>query len=266
LFGAVAYLLAIAVDSGAFRAVLQGIGSFFVGTVVVAYAYQYFLHEEIEDRTVAKLDEVLERRIDRVVLDASRYGFAGFVNAAPRRAFEGLGPDDELLWLDTYSPDLMLFGPQLREAIKSGARVRMLVIDPDSDTARMRAEEIVEPGYEPSQFCSSTRAFLEYLGEAARELGAEPGRLEVRCYRDLPGIPMYLHVQGGKPVAGITGFLLSDPSFDMAHITWHDAKKGMLDSFCRYFEYKWERSPRSIDSKERTDGAGVAPVEPATNG
>lgn len=221
---------------------LQGIGSFFVGTVVVGYAYQYFLSDEIEDRTVAKLDEVLERRIDRVLPDAARYGFAGVARGAPRNVFDGLRDDDELLWLDTYSPDLMLFGPKIREAVKAGASLRMLVIDPTADTARLRAAEIVEPGYDANAFLKATNDFLDYLASAASDLAAVPGTLTVRRYDDLPGIPMYLRLRDGVLVKGITGFFLSDPSFDAAHLCWTNVHGGLLASFHSYFENKWEQA------------------------
>lgn len=239
LLGTVAYLLAATVGSDVLRSILQAVGTFLIGTVVIGYAYQYFLSEEIEDRMVAKLDEVLEHRIDRLIPEASRYGFAGFVQAAPRRAFEALGPGSELLWLDTYSPDLPLFGAQLRQAVERGARVRMLVIDPEAGTTRMRAEEIVEPGYDPSKFCGEARAFLAYLADAAEDLADAPGSLEIRCYDDLPCVPMYLHLRDGKPASGITGFFLTDPSFDQAHLSWTAATGGTLTSFVAYFEHKW---------------------------
>jgi len=249
LLGVVAYLLSALVDSDAFRAVLQGIGSFLIAAVAIGYAYQYFLSDEIETRTVSKLDEVLEHRIDKIILGASRHGFGGFVNAAPRQAFEHLSVGDELLWLDTYSPDLPLFGSKLRQAVRAGASLRMLVIDPQADTARMRADEIVEPGYERSKFCADAQAFLDYLGAAAKELAGEPGRLEVRCYEDLPCIPMHLHLRQGEPVTGTTGFFLSAPSFDEACISWSNVRGGMLGSFCQYFEHKWAQQPSHVDSK-----------------
>lgn len=248
LLGAVAYLLSALVDSEAFRVVLQGIGSFLIAAVAIGYAYQYFLSDEIETRTVGKLDEVLEHRIDRVILGASRYGFAGFVKGAPRQTFDDLGVGDELLWLDTYSPDLPLFGSKLRQAVKAGASLRMLVIDPQASTARMRASEIVEPGYHSSKFCADTQGFLNYLAEAAEELAGEPGRIEVRCYGDLPCLPMYLHLRHGEPVTGTTGFFLSAPSFDEACIRWHNVRDGMLGGFCQYFEHKWAQQPTYTDS------------------
>ena len=252
LLGTVAYLLAAAVDSDVLSSVLQALGTFLIGTVVIGYAYQYFLSEEIEDRTVAKLDEVLEHRIDKILPDASHHGFAGFVQAAPRKAFESLGSNSELLWLDTYSPDLPLFGGRLRKAVEAGARVRMLVIDPEATTTRMRAEEIVEPGYDPSKFCGEARAFLAYLEDAAEDLAGASGSLEIRCYDNLPCMPMYLHLKDGKPVSGTTGFFLADPSFDQAHLSWTPATAGMLTGFVSYFEHKWSELPDHVRKSSAT--------------
>ena len=240
LLGVGAYLVAAGIGSGSAQVILQSVGGFLLGTVVVGYAYQYFLGEETENRTVAKLDEVLERRVDDIFPGAARYGFCGFAREVPRTAFSELGAGDELLWLDTYSPDLRLFLPQLREAIARGASLRMLVIDPSAETARLRAEEIVEAGYETDGFREDTRDFLAILEKAAAELDGEGGELEVRCYADLPCIPMYLRLCRGELSSGVTGYFLSEPSFDTVHIAWSDVRGGMLAGFRSYFERKWE--------------------------
>jgi hypothetical protein len=257
LVGLLAYAFAVG-KSSEVRAILQSIGSFLIGTVVVGYAYQYFLTEEVESRTVAKLDEVLRRRVDAVFVDAARHGFSGFVRDAPRRVFDGLGRGDELLWLDTYSPDLMVFLPDLRDAVRNGAHLRMLVIDPTAETAQMRAHEIVEPGYGPHEFCEGVQAFLDQLIGTVRHLTDGIGQLEVRTYRDLPGVPMYLRRVDGRLMSGVTGFFLTEPSFNSTHLRWESVSGGLLDGFLRYFEHKWELSdpiPDPLDSYA-ADGRG----------
>ncbi len=239
LLGLGAYLLAAAVSGGTARVVLQSVGGFLLGTVVVGYAYQYFLGEETENRTVAKLDEVLGRRVDEIYPGAQRYGFSGFAKEIPRSVFDRLGAGEELLWLDTYSPDLRLFVRPMREALGRGARLRMLVIDPEAATTALRAEEITEAGYEVESFREDTRDFLAVLAKEAAELAEAPGSLQLRRYADLPCIPMYLRLRDGQLVSGITGYFLSEPSFDTVHIRWSNTPTGMLAGFQRYFERKW---------------------------
>ena len=144
LLGVGSYLAAAAVGAGTARTILQSVGSFLIGTVVVGYAYQYFLGEETENRTVAKLDAVLGQKVDDIFPGAARYGFTGFATEVPRTLFNALHNGDELLWLDTYSPDLRLFVRPLCEAVHRGAEIRMLVIDPEAETAGLRAREIIE--------------------------------------------------------------------------------------------------------------------------
>jgi hypothetical protein len=247
LLGAGAFLLAWAVGPGVPRSLLQSFGGFLIGTVVVGYAYAYFFHEETENRTVAKLDDVLAQRLDAIFPAANEYGFKGFVMEAPRNCFDALGPGDELLWLDTYSPDLRLFAPKLRAAVERGAFVRMLVIAATSETAKMRADEIAETGYDPAKFEDGARDFLEMLVTIAEELEAARGGISVRCYEDLPCMPMYIRVRGGRPVTGVTGFYLTEASFNAVHVAWGEAPSGMLDGFHRYFQNKWQRVPDHLD-------------------
>lgn len=248
LLGIGAFLLAWMVGAGIPRSILQSLGGFLIGTVVVSYAYEYFLREETENRTIAKLDDVLARRVDAIFPAANEYGFKGFATEAPRSCFDALEAGDELLWLDTYSPDLRLFAPKLRAAVERGASVRMLIITPDSETARMRAAEIAEAGYDPNRFAQGVRDFLELLSSTARELETARGRVEIRCYEDLPCVPMYIRVRDGRPIAGITGFFLSEASFNAVHISWVEAPSGMLAGFHHYFERKWEPLPSHLDS------------------
>jgi hypothetical protein len=197
--------------------------------------------------------------VDAIFPAAARYGFTGFASeGVARHVFDDLGEGDELLWLDTYSPDIALFSGQLRRAVKSGAHVRMLVLDPTADTARMRAEEITEPGFRRERFPAETQAFIDDLDGAITELRDAPGKLEVRRYRSLPCVPMYLVLHDGKLTKGTTGFFLTRQSFNAVHICWTAVTDGMLDTFREYFEHKWSR--KEVPGTERaSDSATVSP-------
>jgi hypothetical protein len=257
LFGALAYIAALAAGPGVPRVVLQSVGGFLLGTVLVSYVYQYFIAKEAEDRFIAKLDDVLAHRVDAIFPAAARHGFTGFASeGVARHIFDDLGVGDELLWLDTYSPDIALFSGQLRTAVRSGAHVRMLVLDPTADTARMRAEEITEPGYSPERFSTETQAFIDDLEDAMADLRDTPGKLEVRSYRSLPCVPMYLVLQDGQITTGTTGFFLTSPSFNAVHICWTAVAAGMLGGFHAYFEHKWDEA-RVADTESAAASASV---------
>ena len=261
LIGLGAYLFAVVVGPGAPEVVLQSIGGFLIGSVVVSYAYEYFLHEETENRTIAKLDDLLGRRVDGIFPGAAQYGFDGFATEAPRNSFDALEAGDELLWLDTYSPDLMLFVPKLQSALERGAIVRMLMIDPRADTTRMRAEEIAEAGYNPSHFAEGATNFFDIVVNAAKEISSLKGKLEIRRFSDLPCVPMYLRLRDGHPISGVTGYFLSEASFNAVHIRWSAASGGMLAGFHRYFERKWTCYPAAFDSSgaDRADDRTARP-------
>src|SRR5215213_3632799 len=90
LIGLGAYLFAVVVGPGAPEVVLQSIGGFLIGSVVVSYAYEYFLHEETENRTIAKLDDLLGRRVDGIFPGAAQYVFFLIVTQPPRNSFDAL--------------------------------------------------------------------------------------------------------------------------------------------------------------------------------
>lgn len=244
LLGVSAYLLAEVVGPGTPQIILQSVGGFLIGTVVVSYAYEFFLGEESENRTVAKLDEVLERRIDEIFPAAAKHGFSGFSVGAPKAQFDDLGAGDELLWLDTYSPDFLVFAEATRAAISRGARIRMLAVDPKSEAAEIRAEEIKRAGFGTKEFRAGAQAFLECFAEIQQQTVEEPGGLELRTYIRLPSLPMYLRARDGQTVTGVTGYFLGEPSFDSVHIRWQPAPHGMLSDFRAYFEAKWDSSDR----------------------
>ena len=250
LAGICVYLISIPVGTGVARVVLQSVGGFLIGTVVVSYAYELFMREEVEQRTVGLMDDVLSQRIDAIFPGANRFGFFGFAHAASRSVFDELEEGDELLWLDTYSPDVHLYRDALHRAVKRGARLRMLAIQPGCATLSMRAEEISTPGFDPSTFDERAQDFLEVLEGWEDQLQGAAGKLEIRTYNDLPGVPMYLHLKADRVLAGVTGFFLSEPSFDQVHIKWKVAPGGVLEDLRTHFERKWQRGAEVVARAE----------------
>jgi hypothetical protein len=213
------------------------IGYVLIGTVTVAYLYELTLRRRHDADFLELLHEgLLPGSID--------YGLVG---VHPRVDFGGLveplRKGDELLWLDTYCPDQAQIERGLRNALESGATIRMLAIDPRSDLAALRADEIrPELGYTPEQFADEAQVQLDHLWSVVRQLTPDLRRgITVRLYRDLPCVPMYLHSRGSNR-GGYTGFFLRDPTFDQPHLEWRFTDTGFFPKLVEYFEQKWDRA------------------------
>lgn len=142
-------------------------------------------------------------------------------------------------WLDTYCPRQNEFVDDLTRALRRGVHVRMLIIDPDCDNARHRAEELAGTVIETGEdWAAGLGAFIAKMNAIA-ESGA--GSFEIRFYKDLPCVPMYLVSRGGKPTRGYFSVFLVRATAHCTHIELH--KGEWLADMGAYFEAKWSRQP-----------------------
>mgnify|MGYP003289190958 CR=1 FL=1 len=155
--------------------------------------------------------------------------------------FESLGPHDELLWLDTYCPGNAEFISKIGPALERGAKTRMLIIDPRSANASLRADEIRET----ETFSQDVEVFIRRISGVRCKLkkaGLNADSCQILAYDDLPCMPMYIVTHKGIPVRGYSGFFLAKPSAFFAHVEWTLVPGGVLENMCEYFEQKWERN------------------------
>jgi hypothetical protein len=71
-------------------------------------------------------------------------------------------------------------------ALRRGASLQILLMEPDSDSCRARAEEIGRP-----DLAEEIRANLRWLAELADQEGMRPDAVEVRLYDKPPSISVY---------------------------------------------------------------------------
>jgi hypothetical protein len=157
--------------------------------------------------------------------------------------FEQLGPDDELLWLDTYAPGNAEFMGKLRPAIQRGAKIKMLIIDPRCTNAGLRADEIREP----DTFAQDVEVFVRRVSSircSLKNCGLKEESCQILAYDDLPCMPMYIVTHKGLPKRGFSGFFLSQPSAFFAHLEWTAINGGVLENMHEYFQQKWDRNLR----------------------
>ena len=155
--------------------------------------------------------------------------------------FEDLGPDDELLWLDTYFPGNSEFIGKIQSALERGARTKMLIIDPRSASAHLRAGEIREH----DTFAQDIDVFVRRVSAircSLKKFGLKEECCQILAYDDLPCMPMYIVTHKGIPVRGFSGFFLAKPSAFFTHVEWTSVNDGVLESMHEYFKQKWERN------------------------
>jgi hypothetical protein len=229
---------------GVIHSVLREAGVVTIGTVLVSLVYEFILRPEHDTHL---LDVIKESLINR----SRSYGLSGIQKVTAPRLFRRLDAQDELYWLDTHCPDLADANVKsaMIGALEKGASIRVLVIDPDSATARARAKEIaIRRGFQADAFQADARQSLALVRECRESLPSEQAeRLEIRTYNGLPCAPIYLHLRGGQPLEGWTSYYLSWPTYETAHLYWTPpslerlpAGPGLgLEAFHTYFDLKW---------------------------
>ncbi|MBF8267584.1 MAG: hypothetical protein HW388_1092 [Dehalococcoidia bacterium] len=214
----------------------------FVGVIIASVDHYVVIRHAAE--------QIEERLIDGMMPGYRDAGLRRFRKELPvDEMFSGLEEGDELLWLDTCHPPMIMQLDDLQKAVSKGVRFRMLVIDPESENAYFRGEEITSEDTErtvsysdiPYYFKDEAMAFQRHLLTRLRAISKARQLCEVRQYKDLPSLPMYLVVRKGKPLSGITGMFLEQPSYKTWHLQWTQVDGGPLDSMVRFFNEKWNR-------------------------
>lgn len=158
------------------------------------------------------------------------------------KLFDDLQKGDELWWLDTYAPSHKSWITHLREAIQRGARINMLVLDPNCQVTDYRADEIGD-FYTRDAFKPELEIFLRDLLKCVQIKSQEGGSLEIRIYSDLPCVPIYLICRQSKPFFGYTSFFLSSPTgVEFPHLKWKPGDNALLNHFYIYVQKKWDKN------------------------
>lgn len=221
--------------------------------IIVVKSYQRFrgeLDRFLEEDVTGELEDI-KAELDRVISGRRKFGFVCFHSTTEygrfdfSKVFSGLEAGDELLWLDTYAPTYREFQGYMEKALKNGAKMRMLVIDPNCQNAKDRALEIARGGFAPKTFSKEVEEFRDLVGDMiikiARESPSMQTSCRVRIYDDLPCVPMYLVLRNNKAIRGYNSLYLTEPTAYFVHLEWQDTHEGLLRYMHEYFENKWNR-------------------------
>jgi hypothetical protein len=229
--------------------------------IIIALLDHFYTIKEVTNNMAVLISREVTEKLDRLIQGREKYGLVGFLREMDFvNLFKQLVPEDELLWLDTYGPNYSTFLDELEDAIRRGAKIKMLVIDPMCPNATFRAEEIEMIGYREQAFRQQTEFFIQSITDASnRALNDQKtrGSCEIRMYRDLPCIPMYIIRRNGVLLKGYSSAYLTKPtSIRFVHLEWVSRKEdGVLEEMERYFNHKWNAQVQSIppDGKPHTE-------------
>jgi len=157
---------------------------------------------------------------------------------------------DYLYWLDTYCPDSDKIATSLENAIKRKANVRILTININSANVEYRAKEIhSEP--QRGEIIDVKKQIENWQGVLLRlyhklQNSTNIGKLEVSCYQDFLGMPMYIHIHNGQPVLCYTGFYLNKSASNFVYLKWIPSNNKFIEDLETYFNDKWKNNKNNI--------------------
>jgi hypothetical protein len=231
-------------------------GLVLIGTVLVTYVYEFALRRQHDHHLLQLVENCL-------VSNGPKYGLSGIKDELEfSKLFETLEKGDELLWLDTYCPDERFLGA-LELALKRGAKVHMLAVNPNAEVAKYRANEIEKRfGLSYDHFREEAAGQIAKLKDVLSDLPKAFRRnMELRTYDDLPCAPMYIHIRNGRPSTAFTSYFLGAPTFAEPHLKWEGSPDGFIWKFRTYFDAKWKRHANDAVELWPQDSAAVATTQ-----
>ena len=179
----------------------------------------------------------------------------GLKEIQPSADEEKLIIDDEntkIMWLNTKFNRRKAMQDSIEKAIENGANVQLLLMHKDNFCANFRGmdscsdhedQEHVESNIRDykNDLATNQNSMCDFYRRMQRKIEKENlrGSLEIRFYKDLPGIPFLLIEKGRTHNEAYSGFYLNRFSGGMLYIKWTSRGEGFIDNLYTYFERKW---------------------------
>jgi hypothetical protein len=199
------------------------------------------------DRSVSARD--LESRITRNFREAAGVA-ASLTNLGIQTAYDKFDfgkifrearKGEAVSWLDTYCPRQNEFIDDVVDALRRGVSVRMLIIDPTCDNAHFRNQELESTVDTGGGWTGGLEAFISKMKTVAER---RYGGFEIRYYRDLPCVPMYLVGRAPSARKGYFSIFLVRATAGCQHV---ELSRGeWLSDMAKYFESKWARQSPQV--------------------
>jgi hypothetical protein len=210
-------------------------GYVLIGTVAVTFLYEMAVRRRHDEALIALIESSL-------VPGATRFGLVRMQSGVNLASLcDSLDSGDELLWLTSYNASLSTFETRLRAALERGARIRMLVVNPNSQVAAFRALELKDSlGFSVEEYRLQARGYIERLRQQVEQVSPSFRlNLEIRTFRDLLCVPMYIHRRRDRPIAALTTYFLGTGIHDQIHLEWATSPDSLLWRLEDYFNHKW---------------------------
>ncbi|MDG1818383.1 MAG: hypothetical protein P8H31_00975 [Porticoccaceae bacterium] len=219
------------------------LGAYLTISVVVNILHKWILQPYVDLTQKKEIEGLISDKIDNLIENSRKYGFDGLVDQIDFQAiFDDLNENDTLWWLDTFSPGHTAWEDNIKQALKRGANINMLVLSPNADhLIKCRADEIGGQ-YTPERFKSEIERFIEYMEHIVFESSGEKGNLEIRLYDDLLAVPMYIVSTGNKARFAYSSFYLnSATAINFPHLKWKESGEAVIEMLFEYIQFKWNK-------------------------
>jgi len=235
---------------------LIALGTLLSGSIAVGIVFEALLSESRALVVRAQLSSELNEQLSPIKFSGVEAGVHGVQSVLDFHGlFSGLTAKDELLWLDTSAPQYPWYKDSLRELLRQGLNMKVLVLNPSCENAKCRAIESAGQFDLPEgdrvraieayqNVVDSAILTLRLLGQDVYEHDPRmQGRLQVALYTDLPGVPLYVVRRRNQPEKAWSSFFLNDATYLQVHFEWIDVGDNcMAERFADYFDRKWNRS------------------------
>jgi len=219
--------------NGDWEDIIRSVGVAIIAAMVTAIIDRQYFLSHIEERIGTDFREAAGvakslTELGVYTAHAAPFGFS--------RIFREANEGETVSWLDTYCPLQDVFLDELEAASSRGVHVRMLIIDPKSETSKFRSQEMASTLETGKTYEGGLQNFILKMTALAERSG---GTFEVRFYRDLPCVPMYLVGEAPSARKGYFSLFLVRPTASCQHLELLPGE--WLNNMAKYFEDKWDR-------------------------
>ncbi len=221
---------------------LRHLGSFITVSIVIGFLYRVTVGPYDLAKSEERIKDLLYGEIDRMYSATSGYGFSGIDDSINfSNIFNNLKNNETLWWLDTYDPLHAQWIPDAENALKSGANIKMMIMNPSSSIVDLRCREL-DSNRSIEAFKNGLTSFLCRMKELAEHY---PRNIEIRLYNDLPCAPIYVVTVGEdpQPQRGFSSyFLVEATGIKFPHFAWRQGNQPFVKELFRYLQNKWNRA------------------------
>lgn len=245
--GFVCIILSEQINYKIISTLLHLLGSFLVIAVPLEILRERFFEKENIKSFVESVSQLFDQKIDDQLIKAREFGLDRIEESLSfEKLFKELKKDDTLWWLDTFCPGEIQWIKHFKNAIQSGVKIKMLIMDPNSSLCEMRAKELGEPFSTEDDdtelnFTKQLKGFLQTFFDLEKK---STGHLNIVLYNDLLGVPCYVVERNNQPIYTYSSMYLTKPTgLGFPHFRWNKTanKDDMCDILFSYVKEKYNR-------------------------